>query len=278
MDLDQFVYRRALADHPTRIDGLFASEEAAREHLLGQAETLARHHDYLMAHHTYGLMLIFQGMDAAGKDEAIRSIMTAVDPQGCEVKLYKPPGEKELRHDYLWRSATSAPARGQIGIFNRSYYEHVVTERVHPDRIDDQHLPAEARQEIYEKRYRHICDYERYLDENGIKVVKLYFHISKEAQRERLLERIDRPEKRWHFAKDDLVEREYWPQYMDAYDEAFRRTSAPHARWHIIPADERWTGRAIASTIIATVLTSLHSGYPEPTEDLEAARRKLTGS
>jgi PPK2 family polyphosphate:nucleotide phosphotransferase len=277
---DDFKYdpTKGLMGMPTATMGEFPDDDAAREYLRAQAEELAKLHDYLMAHSIYGLFLVFQGMDAAGKDEAIRSVMSVVDPQGCEVKMYKKPGEKELRHDYLWRVTTSAPARGQIGIFNRSHYEHVVAERVHPDRLDDQHLPPEARDDIYTKRFGHINDYESYLADNGIHVIKLYFHISKEEQRRRLIERIDRPDKRWHFASDDLEERECWEEYMKAYDAAFRHTHTAHAPWYIVPADHRWFGRALAATIITEKLAALHSGYPElgdKQDELAAARRQL---
>jgi PPK2 family polyphosphate:nucleotide phosphotransferase len=278
MQCKQYIYdpTTPLKRLPTSTMGDFRDDDDARAYLREQAESLSLHHAYMMAHQTHGLVVIFQGMDAAGKDEAIRHVMSVVDPQGCEVKMFKAPTEKEVRHDYLWRAACSAPARGQIGIFNRSYYEHVVAERVHPDRVEKTKLPPEAMREIYARRFGHIASYEQYLIDNGVHVVKLFFHVSKEVQRQRLIERIDRPDKRWDFTPDDVEEREHWDDYMRYYDDAFRHTSSEQAPWYVIPSDERWFSRATAATIITEKLRSLHDEWPEVAEDpLSRARREL---
>ena len=282
MDTAQFVYRAGsgLSGHDPKFTGGFADEREARSRMEEDARELGRWQDVLMAHRTYGLLVLLQGMDGAGKDAAIKHVMSAADPQGCEVKMFKEATEKEVRHDYLWRAARAVPARGQIGIFNRSYYEHVVAERLHPEKVERQRLPEEARGEgLWAARFRQINNFEQYLFENGILVLKFYLHLSREEQRQRLLERLDRPEKRWKFSAHDVEERGLWDEYMSAYAEAFEQTSTERAPWHIIPADSRWFARAAVASAVVSRLKSLHDGYPQPDEEqereLEEARQTL---
>jgi PPK2 family polyphosphate:nucleotide phosphotransferase len=259
--------------------GEFESEDAAETSIREDTESLLRYQDMLMAHETHGLLVLFQGMDTSGKDEAIRDVLSRLDPRGSEFKQFKALTEKEIRHDYLWRAVGALPARGQIGIFNRSYYEHVVVERVHPERLDQHQLPEYAREGIWEKRFRHINNFEQYLMENGIHVLKFFLHISPEEQRRRLLERIENPETSWRFSNDDVEERGYWQDYMAAYDEALTHTNTEHAPWHVIPADQRWFACAAIASVIAAKLKSFHSEYPAPTqerrEQLAQARETL---
>jgi PPK2 family polyphosphate:nucleotide phosphotransferase len=284
MDITRFIYRpkegAALADFDPKFTGGFAGEDEARTLMEEAARDIARYQDILMAHGDYGLLVILQAMDGAGKDATIKHVMSAADPQGCEVKMFKEATEKEVVHDYLWRAARALPARGQIGIFNRSYYEQVVAERVHPEKLERQKLPEEAaRDGLWERRYRQINDFERYLLENGIHVLKFFLNLSRGEQRERLLERIERPEKRWKFSQDDVEERGVWGDYMKAYEAAFERTSTEQAPWHIIPADSRWFARAAVASAVAAKLKSFHADYPKPSpeqeRELEEARRAL---
>jgi PPK2 family polyphosphate:nucleotide phosphotransferase len=286
MDTSRFIYRPeeggALADFDPKFTGGFSDEGEARELMTQAAADIARYQDILMAHGTHGLLVIFQAMDGAGKDATIKHVMSAADPQGCEVKMFKEATEKEVKHDYLWRASQALPARGQIGIFNRSYYEQVVAERVHPEKLERQRLPAEARGEgLWERRFRQINDFERYLSENGIHALKFFLHLSREEQRRRLLERLDRPEKRWKFSAGDVEERALWDEHMKAYEEAFRRTSTEWAPWHIIPADSRWFARAAVASAVASKLKSLHAEYPKPSteeeKEMEDARKALEG-
>lgn len=260
--------------------GEFKTEDEARESAGRDKEDLAKHHGMLMAHEKYGLLVIFQGMDAAGKDPIIRSILASVDPQGVESKMFKAPTEKELRHDYLWRSMSSVPARGQLGIFNRSYYEQVTSERVHPEYLDQWTLSDELKgRDLWQRRFKEIRNFEEYLFNNGIHVLKFFLHQSKEKQRERLLERIERPDKRWGFAAIDVEDRENWDEYLRAYEEAFENTSTQNAPWYVIPDEHRWFAKAAVAAIIADKLKSFHRQYPrldaEKKKELETARKRL---
>ncbi|HYO63818.1 MAG TPA: PPK2 family polyphosphate kinase [Pyrinomonadaceae bacterium] len=277
-----FLYRpgRGLADFDPKFTGGLTDEGEARASVSADAEGLAKFQDILMAHSTHGLLVIFQGMDGAGKDATIKHVMSSVDPQGCEVKMFKQMSEKEARHDFLWRAVLALPARGQIGIFNRSYYEQVLGERVHPEQLEKQQLPDEAKGDaIWAKRFQQINAFELHLVENGIHVLKFYLNLSKDEQRERLLERIARPEKRWKFSKSDIEERGRWDEYMKAYEEAFEQTSTDAAPWHIIPDDSRWFARAAVAHVILDKLKSLHADYPRPDEkqqkELDDAREAL---
>jgi len=286
MDTASFIFRpeqgAGLAAFDPKYTGAFAGEDEARAWMDEAAGEIARYQDILMAHGDYGLLVLLQAMDGAGKDATIKHVMSAADPQGCEVKMFKEPTEKEVKHDYLWRAACAMPARGQIGIFNRSYYEHVVAERVHPEKLERQRLPEEARGEgFWEKRFRQINDFERYLVENGIHVLKFFLHLSREEQRQRLLQRLERPEKRWKFSSSDVEERSLWDEHMSAYEAAFTRTSTEAAPWHIIPADNRWFARAAVASAVASKLKSLHAEYPTPSREqeseMEDARKALEG-
>jgi PPK2 family polyphosphate:nucleotide phosphotransferase len=264
---NQFIYKsggkKRLKDHDPDFTADFADDRQARDFVRETTERMAKCQDILMAHESKGLLVIFQAMDGAGKDSTIKHVMSSLDPQGCELKMFKAPTEKELRHDFLWRAAHGVPARGQIGIFNRSYYEQVIIERIHREKLERQKLPAEALgKDIWKKRFRHINNFEEYLLDNGIHTLKFFLNLSREEQRRRLLERIGRPEKKWKFSMDDLEEREHWDEYMKAYEEAFQQTSTKIAPWYIIPDNARWFARAAVASIILEKLESLHSKYP----------------
>lgn len=260
--------------------GEFKSKDEAQAALDVEIAAMAKHHGMLMAHEKYGLLVIFQGMDAAGKDPIIRSIMAAVDPQGVEAKMFKAPTEKELRHDYLWRAMSSMPARGQLGIFNRSYYEQVTSERVHPEYLDQWTLPDELKgKDLWKRRFSEIRNFEEYLTNNGIHVLKFFLHQSKEKQRERLLERLERTDKRWGFSPIDVDDRAKWDKYMAAYSEALAETSTRESPWFVIPDEHRWFAKVAISSVIADKLKSFHEQYPrldaEKKKELEKARKQL---
>ncbi|HSK71199.1 MAG TPA: PPK2 family polyphosphate kinase [Pyrinomonadaceae bacterium] len=260
--------------------GKFKDENQARESLEKEAADLMKFQDILMKHEKYGLLLIFQGMDAAGKDEIIKHIMSNVDPQGCETKSFKSPTEKERRHDYLWRAARALPARGQIGIFNRSYYEHLTTERVHPEKFDKWTLPEEAKKgNVWQRLYKEINNFEEYLTNNGIHILKFFLYMSKEKQRERLLERIARKDKRTGFSMDDIEDRQRWGEFMKYYRETIENTSAKHAPWYIIPDNHHWFSKTAIASIIVEKLKSFHDDYPELGKEekklLEKAKKLL---
>jgi len=225
------------------------------------------------ASNRYALLLIFQGMDAAGKDGAIRHVMSGVNPQGCKVFSFKSPSAEELEHDFLWRTTCCLPERGQIGIFNRTYYEEVLIVRVHPEILRTQGLSEELRDEknIWEGRYRSIVDLEEHLYRNGTRVIKFFLHISKDEQRKRFLERIDQPDKNWKLSLGDTHERKYWKKYMQAYEECLNETSTLHAPWHIVPADDKHNARLIVSQIILDAFNVLKMTYPKtsPKHELE---------
>ncbi len=222
--------------------------------------------DKLYAHNKYGILIIFQAMDAAGKDSAIKHVMSGVNPQGTQVFSFKQPSSEELDHDYMWRTAKALPERGRIGIFNRSYYEEVLVVKVH-NLIEKQQLPDELKfPDIWERRYRQIRDFERYLSENGIVVVKFFLHLSKEEQKRRFMRRLERPDKNWKFSAADLKERQYWDQYQEAYEKAISETSRSYAPWYIVPADTKWFTRMIISDVIIHTLEELKMEYPTLTE------------
>ncbi len=220
----------------------------------------------------YAVLLIFQGMDAAGKDGAIRHVMSGVNPQGCQVFSFKQPSADELEHDFLWRTTRRLPERGRIGIFNRSYYEEVLIVRVHPEILRAQGLPNELLDEktIWEERYRSIVDLERHLYRNGTRTVKIFLHLSQEEQRKRFLERIDEPDKNWKFSLSDIHERKYWRSYMKAYEACLSATSTEYAPWYVVPADDKENARLIVSQIVLDVFNDLKMAYPKTT-----AKRRL---
>jgi PPK2 family polyphosphate:nucleotide phosphotransferase len=234
---------------------------------------LAEYQDRLAAQDSYGVLVVLQAIDAAGKDGTIRHVMTGVNPQGVTVRSFKVPTAEELDHDFLWRYARNLPARGQIGIFNRSHYEEVLVVRVHPEFLDRQNLPAAAAGPgIWERRFREINDWERYLADNGIRVVKLFLNLSRAEQRVRFLKRIDLPEKNWKFSASDVRERRYWDDYQRAFCDMLTHTSTEWAPWHVIPADHKWFARVCAAAVIARALIEIDPRYPVPDP---AARREL---
>ncbi len=220
-------------------------------------------------------------MDAAGKDGAIRHVMSGVNPQGCEVSSFKQPSSEELEHDFLWRTTCRLPERGRIGIFNRSYYEEVLVVKVHPEILRNQSLPDELRNEknIWDERYCSIVDLERHLHRNGTQIVKIFLHLSRDEQRKRFLERIDEPAKNWKFSLSDAHERKYWSQYMEAYEDCLNATSTHHAPWYVVPADDKDNARLIVSQIVLDVLGGLKMAYPKTTpkrrRELESIRKLL---
>ena len=218
----------------------------------------------------YAVLLVFQGMDAAGKDGVIRHVMSGVDPQGCDVHSFKQPSVEELNHDFLWRTTRRLPERGRIGIFNRSYYEDVLIVRVHPELLDAQRLPVTERQSVWEGRYQSIVESENHLHRNGTRIVKFFLHLSEEEQRQRFLERADEPQKSWKLTATDIDERKLWKHYMRAYEACLSATSTATAPWYVVPADDKKTARLIVARVILETLQSLKLSYPKPS----AARQK----
>lgn len=231
-------------------------------------EELARYQDILYAQNIYALLIIFQAMDAAGKDGTIKHVMSGINPQGCQVYSFKSPSEEELDHDYLWRSFKALPERGRIGIFNRSYYEEVLIVRVHQEILNQQKLPPrlKADPKIWQQRYEEINNFEKYLVNNGIVILKFFLNISKQEQKQRFLERINRSEKNWKFSVSDVKERQFWNDYMKAYENVFTHTSTKWAPWHIIPADHKWFTRLTVAHFIAEKMKNLDLEYPTVTE------------
>lgn len=256
-------------------------KDEAKELLARGVERLADLQERLYAQDHWGVLLIFQAMDAAGKDSAIEHVMSGVNPQGCTVTSFKQPSSEELDHDYLWRTSRALPARGTIGIFNRSYYEEVLVVRVHPEILERQHLPKVCTDKhVFEHRYEDIANFERYLERNGMIVRKFFLNVSKGEQKRRFLARIDRPEKNWKFSAADVKEREHWDAYQDAYERVIRATAAPHAPWYVIPADNKWFTRLVVAAVIVETLEGLEVDFPvlDPTRraELETARALLT--
>jgi PPK2 family polyphosphate:nucleotide phosphotransferase len=251
----------------------------AREVLEEGIRRLAEMQELLWASDTYALLVVFQAMDAAGKDSTIEHVMTGVNPQGVQVVSFKTPSPEELDHDFLWRVAKALPERGRIGIFNRSHYEEVVAVRVHPEWLERQKLPAAANgPEIWQQRFEDINCFERHLERNGTRVVKLFLHVSKREQRERFLARLDEPEKQWKFSAADVDERDRWDAYMAAYEEAITATSTPWAPWYVVPADRKWLMQAIVASILVDAIESLDLRWPAVSDEqrranLEARRR-----
>jgi PPK2 family polyphosphate:nucleotide phosphotransferase len=233
---------------------------------------LAEYQQRLAAQETYGVLVVLQALDAAGKDSTIRHVMSGVNPQGVKVSSFKAPSAEELSHDYLWRHARRLPARGEIGIFNRSHYEEVLVVRVHPELTDAEGLSREETDGIWKRRYQEINDWERYLADNGIRLVKMFLNVSKEEQRARFLKRIERPEKNWKFSASDVRERRYWDDYQRAYAQMLSHTSTEWAPWHVLPADHKWFTRVCAAAVIADTLIGIDPHYPVPDA---AARREL---
>jgi len=265
----------SLKTRPTSVAPLYDSKEQYQKLLNEQILRLSELQELLYAHNRYAVLLIFQAMDAAGKDGAIKHVMSGINPQGCEVFSFKHPSAEELDHDFLWRGICRLPQRGRIGIFNRSYYEEVLIVRVHPEILRAEGLPDEHLDEktIWRDRYRSIQDMEKHLHRNGTRVIKFFLHISKDEQRKRFLERIDNPDKNWKFNYGDIEERTLWKQYMEAYEQCLGATSSKQAPWYVVPADDKKNARLIISQTILNLLEELKMQYPETTE---ARRKELT--
>jgi len=257
-------------------------KDEAKEALAIGVDALAEMQDMLYAHDKWSVLLIFQAMDAAGKDGAIKHVMSGVNPQGCQVASFKAPSSEDLDHDFLWRCQRHLPERGRIGIFNRSYYEEVLVVKVHPELLERQKLPPELiGKDIWDNRYRDIRDYERYLNNNGVKVLKFFLHVSKGEQKKRFLERIDDPAKNWKFSAADAVERGYWNEYMGAYEDMIRNTATEHSPWYVIPADNKWYTRIVVASAVISAISTLGLHYPKVSKaklaELAAIKKKLLG-
>jgi PPK2 family polyphosphate:nucleotide phosphotransferase len=253
-----------LARWKTRIDPFYSSKSDYKNLLSEHTDDLRDLQELLYAHNKYSLLLIFQAMDAAGKDGAIKHVMSGVNPQGCQVFTFKHPSSEELDHDFLWRSSQCLPERGRIGIFNRSYYEEVLIVRVHPHILKAENLPDEHHNgDIWKSRFRSIRDHERHLHENGTRIIKFFLHLSRDEQRRRILKRIDDPDKNWKFNAGDLAERKFWKQYMAAYEDVFRETSTNDCPWYIVPADDKPNARLIISRIVVDTLKKLKMSFPK---------------
>ena len=270
-----------LGKWPTDVGPLHKSKKHYKERLEDHISQLSALQQLHYASGRYAVLLIFQALDAAGKDGAIRHVMSGVNPQGCQVFSFKQPSATELLHDFLWRTSRDLPERGRIGIFNRSYYEEVLIARVHPDVLRDERLPDSLLIEtpIWQDRYRSVVDQERHLHCNGTRIIKFYLHLSKEEQRKRFLERIDEPEKNWKFSLSDVRERNFWDQYMTAFEECLRATSTRDVPWYVVPADDKDNARLIVSQIVVDTLEALNMHYPETTperhRELESIRQEL---
>jgi PPK2 family polyphosphate:nucleotide phosphotransferase len=258
------------------------SKEEAQAYLRRGIELLAEQQDKLYAQDQWGVLLVFQALDAAGKDGVIKNVLSGVNPQGCQVHSFKAPSAEELDHDFLWRTSRCTPERGRIGIFNRSYYEEVLVVRTHEALLEKAKLPSKLiTKRIWDERYEDIAAFERYLARQGYLILKFFLHVSKKAQKERFLERLDRPEKNWKFSLADAQERAYWGAYMKAYERMIQATAAPHAPWFVVPADNKWFTRLIVAAAIHDGLRKLDLAYPEVDEakrkELRAARIALGG-
>jgi PPK2 family polyphosphate:nucleotide phosphotransferase len=260
-------------DFDPRFKGPFAKRADGAALLSQGVEILAEYQARLAAQDTYGVLVVLQGIDAAGKDGTIRHVMSGVNPQGVNVRSFKVPSAAELAHDYLWRYAMNLPARGEIGIFNRSHYEEVLVVRVHQENLNREHMPAQALgPDVWKRRYREINDWENYLADNGFVIVKLFLNLSKEEQRIRFLKRIDVPEKNWKFSASDVRERSSWDAYQTAFSDMLSNTSTSWAPWYVIPADHKWYARICASAILADTLIKINPQYPTLTKQ---AKREL---
>jgi PPK2 family polyphosphate:nucleotide phosphotransferase len=269
-----------LKDYDPADTGHWKSKEHATEALVQGIARTAELQDKLYAQDRWSLLLIFQAMDAAGKDGAIKHVMSGVNPQGCEVHSFKAPSAQELQHDFLWRTTCVFPERGHIGIFNRSYYEEVLVVRVHPKLLENESIPEKLMsKKIWDDRFEDICSFERHMSRNGTVIRKVFLHLSKKEQKKRFLDRLEEPEKNWKFSASDVHERDCWGDYQDAYEDMIRNTATKHAPWYVVPADNKWFTRLVISTVIVDTLESLDLCYPKVDDakrkDLEAAKKKL---
>ena len=270
-----------LSKWPTNVEPVYESKDQYHKLLGEHVAQLSAQQQLLYASNRYAVLLIFQAMDAAGKDGAIRHVMSGVNPQGCQVFSYKHPSLAELQHDFLWRTTRDLPERGRIGIFNRSYYEEVLIARVHPEILRSEGLPDASRNEskVWHDRYRSITNLERHLSGNGTRIVKFFLHLSKGEQRKRLLERIDSPEKNWKFSLADIEERKFWNDYMEAYEGCLSATSTSESPWYVVPADDKENARLIVSRIVLDTLEGLKMSYPKTSakrqQELQTIRKQL---
>jgi PPK2 family polyphosphate:nucleotide phosphotransferase len=254
----------------------FTDKEEAQARLAEGIAVLSDYQDRLSAQRTFGVLLLIQGIDAAGKDSTIKHVMSGVNPQGVEVRSFKQPSAEELSHDFLWRYQRHLPERGRIGIFNRSHYEEVLVVRVHPQLLAAERLPDEAkRSDIWKRRYREINDWEHYLVDNGVRIVKVFLNLSKREQAQRFLERIDHPEKNWKFSAADISERQYWDEYQLAFDEMLSHTSTKWAPWYVVPADHKWFARMSTAAVLIRTLTGIDPQYPDVAPEL---RQEMAGA
>jgi PPK2 family polyphosphate:nucleotide phosphotransferase len=260
---------------------LDSQDKGEAKDMLGQGvEWLAEQQDMLYAQDHWGLLLVFQAMDAAGKDGTIKHVTSGINPQGCEVTSFKQPSTEELDHDYMWRYFQHVPARGQIGIFNRSYYEEVLVVKVHQELLTRQKLPPSLiTKDIWKERYEDIANFEHYLTRNGVRILKFFLHVSKREQKRRFMERLDAPEKNWKFSAGDVAERQHWSEYQDAYEEAIRNTASEHAPWYVVPADNKWFTRLVVAGAVVDAIAKLDLAYPkisaQTRQELDAARAQL---
>jgi PPK2 family polyphosphate:nucleotide phosphotransferase len=265
-----------LSEYDPASTGSFKKKEDAVKKLEEGIASIAELQDILNAQDQYALLLIFQAMDAAGKDGAIKHVMSGINPQGCQVYSFKGPSAEELDHDYLWRCTKALPERGRIGIFNRSYYEEVLVVRVHPEFLEGEKLPMKADgKEFWKRRFEEINNFEHYLVKNGIIVLKFFLNVSKEEQKRRFLERIEKPEKNWKFSIADAKERQHWQEYMDAYEETLEHTSTKWAPWYVIPSDHKWFTRVAVSDVLLKTLKSLNLSYPIVSKERKAELQKI---
>lgn len=270
-----------LKKHATDFTGDYTDKDEAVEDLAKNVERLRELQDVLYAQDHYSLLIIFQAMDAAGKDGAIEHVMSGVNPQGCHVVSFKQPSVEEQQHDFLWRCQKNLPERGMIGIFNRSHYEEVLVVRVHPEILESSHLPRELKDDknIWKKRFEHIRDWEQHLAENGTQILKFFLNVSKDEQKQRFLDRINEPDKNWKFSMGDVKERAHWNDYMKAYEDALSATSTKAAPWYVIPADKKWFTRLAVSEVVVEKLESMDLHYPQVTEahkaELKEAKKLL---
>ncbi|MEX2113617.1 MAG: polyphosphate kinase 2 family protein [Pirellulales bacterium] len=264
----------ALADFATQPDVAELSKSDGKEQLAAGVAKLAELQDKLHAQNTYALLIVLQGIDAAGKDGTIKHVMSGVNPAGCQVTSFKVPSEEELDHDYLWRYGRGLPARGSIGIFNRSHYEEVLVVRVRPQLLDRQRIPGKRREKFWLDRFEEINYFERYLVDNGIEVLKFFLHLSKEEQKRRFMDRLNSPDKNWKFSEGDVKERAYWDKYTEAFEDMLGHTSTKAAPWYVVPADKKWFARLTVSSVIVDKLESLKLDYPKLTgEQMQALER-----
>jgi PPK2 family polyphosphate:nucleotide phosphotransferase len=286
LDLDDYRVAQGsevkLRKWPTKVRPLYASRQQYKELLEQQVGELSEQQQLLYSSNTHAVLLIFQAMDAAGKDGVIKHVMSGVNPQGCQVYSFKHPSSSELQHDFLWRTTRDLPERGRIGIFNRSYYEEVLIVRVHPELLRSEGLPdapADCKL-LWPERYQSIVGFERHLSRNGTRIVKFFLHLSPEEQRRRFLARIDAADKNWKFSLADIEERKYWKQYMKAYEKCLSATSTDIAPWYVVPADDKANTRLIVATAVLDTLRRLKMHYPTTSaarrRELQAIRRKLT--